>query len=36
MSHPDADLHAEATGLAKKITDAHQEEEPLKLYSGWL
>ncbi len=56
-SHPDADLHASATGPAAKIVEvrssshnniivnetltarqskAHQKEEPLKLYSGWL
>jgi len=53
-SHPDADLHPEATGLAKKTVDvsqrrttsecgpalmvytqAHRDEQPLKLYSGW-
>ncbi|KAF7196199.1 Glutathione S-transferase omega-1 [Pseudocercospora fuligena] len=34
-SHPDADLHPVATGPAKSIVDAHQKEEPLKLYSGW-
>lgn len=35
-SHPDADLHPVATGTARSIVDAHQEEQPLKLYSGWL
>jgi glutathione S-transferase len=35
-SHPDSNLHPVATGLAKHIVDAHQKEEPLKLYSGWL
>ena len=34
-SHPDRNLHPEATGPAKTIVDAHQKEEPLKLYSGW-
>jgi len=34
-SHPDSDLHPVATGPARKIVDAHQKEEPLKLYSGW-
>ncbi|KAI5361317.1 Putative glutathione S-transferase, Thioredoxin-like superfamily, glutathione Transferase family [Septoria linicola] len=34
-SHPDADLHPVATGPAKSIVDAHQDEQPLKLYSGW-
>ncbi|KAK3698043.1 hypothetical protein LTR37_017159 [Vermiconidia calcicola] len=34
-SHPDADLHPEATGPAKAIVEAHQKDEPLKLYSGW-
>ena len=34
-SHPDADLHPVATGPAKAIVDAHQAEQPLKLYSGW-
>lgn len=35
-AHPDADLHPVATGPAKAIVDAHQDEQPLKLYSGWL
>lgn len=35
-SHPDADLHPVATGPAKAIVDAHQAEQPLKLYAGWL
>jgi glutathione S-transferase len=35
-AHPDSDLHPVATGPAKSIVDAHQEEQPLKLYSGWL
>lgn len=35
-SHPDAELHPEATGPAKVIVDAHRKEQPLKLYSGWL
>lgn len=34
-SHPDADLHPVATGLARKTVDAHKDEAPLKLYSGW-
>jgi len=34
--HPDAQLHPTATGLAKQTVDAHQKEEPLKLYAGWL
>jgi len=34
-SHPDAELYPEATGLAAKLVQAHQKEEPLKLYSGW-
>lgn len=34
-SHPDADLHPEATGPAAAIVKAHAKEEPLKLYSGW-
>lgn len=34
-SHPDANLHPEATGPAKAIVDAHGAEQPLKLYSGW-
>lgn len=34
-SHPDADLHPEATGPAATIVASHQEEQPLKLYSGW-
>lgn len=35
-SHPDSNLHPVATGPAKAIVDAHQDEQPLKLYSGWL
>ena len=35
QAHPDAQLHPEATGLASKTVEAHQAEEPLKLYSGW-
>ncbi|KAK7754366.1 hypothetical protein SLS62_003659 [Diatrype stigma] len=35
MSHPDADLHPVATGLAKKTVDEHSAEQPLKLYAGW-
>jgi glutathione S-transferase len=34
-SHPDADLHPSATALAAKTVSAHQDEQPLKLYSGW-
>ncbi|UJO24036.1 Glutathione S-transferase omega-1 [Fulvia fulva] len=34
-SHPDSNLHPVATGSAKSIVDAHQAEQPLKLYSGW-
>lgn len=34
--HPDADIHPVATGLAKGIVDAHKQEQPLKLYAGWL
>ncbi|GAB7353884.1 hypothetical protein MBLNU459_g4239t1 [Dothideomycetes sp. NU459] len=34
-SHPDADLHPVATGLAAKTVDDHKAEQPLKLYSGW-
>ncbi|QIX00375.1 hypothetical protein AMS68_005892 [Peltaster fructicola] len=34
-SHPDADLHPEATGPAAHIVKSHQAEQPLKLYSGW-
>lgn len=33
--HPDAQLHPVATGAAKQVVDAHQKEEPLKLYAGW-
>ncbi|KAI1464905.1 putative glutathione-S-transferase theta, GST [Daldinia caldariorum] len=35
MSHPDADLHPVATGLAKKTVDEHSAEQPLKLFAGW-
>jgi glutathione S-transferase len=35
MSHPDAKLHPQATGLAAKTVAAHSESQPLKLYSGW-
>jgi hypothetical protein len=35
-AHPDSNLHPVATGPAKAIVDAHQAEQPLKLYSGWL
>jgi glutathione S-transferase len=34
-SHPDANLHPEATGPAAKIVATHRYDEPLKLYSGW-
>ncbi|KIX99266.1 uncharacterized protein Z520_04842 [Fonsecaea multimorphosa CBS 102226] len=34
-SHPDADIHPEATGPAAKIVAAHQKDEPITLYSGW-
>ncbi|KAK4497460.1 hypothetical protein PRZ48_011911 [Zasmidium cellare] len=34
-SHPDSNLHPVATGPAKAIVDAHQQDQPLKLYSGW-
>ncbi|KAI2780090.1 putative glutathione-S-transferase theta, GST [Daldinia loculata] len=35
MSHPDANLHPVATGLAKKTVDKHSAEQPLKLFAGW-
>ncbi|KAF9893568.1 hypothetical protein FE257_010880 [Aspergillus nanangensis] len=35
MSHPDAAVHPEASGLAKVLVDNHQAHQPLKLYSGW-
>ncbi|KAH8590485.1 putative glutathione-S-transferase theta, GST [Bisporella sp. PMI_857] len=35
MSHPDADLHPVATGLAKDTVDKHAAEQPLKLFAGW-
>jgi hypothetical protein len=35
-SHPDADLHPHATGLAAKMVEEHSKEEPVKLYSGWV
>ncbi|KAI1100894.1 putative glutathione-S-transferase theta, GST [Jackrogersella minutella] len=35
MSHPDADLHPVATGLAKTTVDEHASEQPLKLFAGW-
>ncbi|KAI1880146.1 hypothetical protein JX265_001767 [Neoarthrinium moseri] len=35
MPPPDADLHPVATGLAKKTVDKHQDDQPLKLFSGW-
>ncbi|KAF2429650.1 glutathione S-transferase [Tothia fuscella] len=34
-SHPDSNLHSNATGLAAKTVEAHSSEQPLKLYSGW-
>lgn len=34
-SHPDANVHPEATGTAAKTVAAHKATEPLKLYSGW-
>ncbi|KAK2755758.1 hypothetical protein FQN54_005908 [Arachnomyces sp. PD_36] len=34
-THPDSNIHPEATGLAKTTVDKHQEEQPLKLYAGW-
>ena len=34
-SHPDAQLHPEATGTAASVVAAHKSEQPLKLYSGW-
>ncbi|CAL5872345.1 uncharacterized protein PFLUO_LOCUS6607 [Penicillium psychrofluorescens] len=35
MSHPDSNLHPEATGPAKALVDRHRAEQPLKLYAGW-
>ncbi|KAI0121891.1 putative glutathione-S-transferase theta, GST [Daldinia grandis] len=35
MSHPDANLHPVATGLAKKTVDEHSADQPLKLFAGW-
>ncbi|KAK5630602.1 hypothetical protein RRF57_006317 [Xylaria bambusicola] len=35
MSHPDADLHPVATGLAKQTADDHSAEQQLKLFAGW-
>lgn len=35
QDHPDSNLFPHATGLAQKIVDDHQTEQPLKLYSGW-
>lgn len=35
QDHPDSNLFPHATGPAKSIVDAHQAEQPLKLYSGW-
>jgi hypothetical protein len=34
--HPDAQLYPNATGAAAAMVQAHQKEEPLKLYSGWV
>jgi glutathione S-transferase len=34
--HPDAKLFPHATGAAEQMVKAHQKEEPLKLYSGWV
>ncbi|KIV87059.1 hypothetical protein PV11_02630 [Exophiala sideris] len=34
-SHPDSDIHPEATGLAAHIVAEHKKEEPITLYSGW-
>ena len=34
-SHPDADIHPVATGLAARIVSEHQKDEPITLYSGW-
>lgn len=35
MSHPDSNIHPEATGPAKAVVDKHRDEKPLKLYAGW-
>lgn len=35
MPPPDADLHPEATGLAKELVNKHSAPQPLKLYAGW-
>lgn len=35
QDHPDSNLFPHATGQAHSIVDAHQAEQPLKLYSGW-
>jgi hypothetical protein len=35
-NHPDAKLFPHATGAAEQMVKAHQKEEPLKLYSGWV
>lgn len=35
MPPPDADLHPEATGLAKTLANGHSAPQPLKLYAGW-
>jgi len=35
MAIPDADIHPEATGVAKTTVDAHSKPEKLIFYSGW-
>ena len=35
QSHPDAAVHPSATGPAAAVVAAHQDPQPLKLYSGW-
>ena len=35
MPPPDADVYKQATGLAKRLVDKHQEPQPLVLYAGW-
>ncbi|TKA68408.1 hypothetical protein B0A55_08737, partial [Friedmanniomyces simplex] len=35
QDHPDSNLFPHATGPAKAIVDAHQAEQPLKLFSSW-
>lgn len=34
-THPDANVHPEATGPAKRLIEQHKAEQPLKLYAGW-